>query len=442
MLTGKMIRVRHAKNRLVPLYVTPSDENLLALAEQLLLAYRGAPGRTRGEIEDEFSDLIPEGPRGLLPAGLAKLLEDRCEFEVAADHPPDQLREAVFKAAAVERAEAAKDMRPFNRAAVMKGAAEQLSLAIPPENIDRSLFADLKDEQRVISFDDITAEQLLNRYNVALAQAVLLRCSLMEVRVYAETPARFRQLFRAVKFHRLICTIQETPGNSYKLTLDGPLSLFSSTNKYGLQLALFLPTLLHCKAFDLRANIRWGAERKEKTFQLSGLDGLKSHAPDFGVYTPPELQTFAESFATKIKGWTLDTDPHPILLPTSTWVPDFKLTHVKTGKEVFVEIFGFWRKGDIETHYKNLARGVPGKFVLCVSEQMRADEDSEVSFGNGVYRYKRTPLPDEVARLAALVAGVETSVLDAVSDPPAGAEEAPEPTKKVRKPRKRKPENE
>ncbi|MBN9119015.1 MAG: DUF790 family protein [Planctomycetes bacterium] len=406
MLTGKLVRVRHAKNKLIPQYVKPNDEALLALAEQLLLAYRNAPGRTRGEIDEDLHDLIPEGPRGLLPAGLAKLLEDRCEFEVAADHPPDVLREAVFTAATTARAEAAREKRPFDRAAVMREVAESLSLALTAEQIDRSLFADLKDEQRVISFEDTTAENLLNRYNVALAQAILLRCTLMEVRVYAETPARFRQLFRAVKFHRLICTIQETPGNSYKLTLDGPLSLFSSTNKYGLQLALFLPTLLHCKAFDLRANVRWGAERKEKLFQLSGLDGLKSHAPDFGVYTPPELQMFADTFATKVKGWVLDTEPHPINLATGVWVPDFKLTHAKSGKEVFVEVFGFWRKGDIEAHYKNLVKGVPGKFVLCVSEQMRADDDAEVTFGNGVYRYKRTPLPEEVARIAGLVAGV------------------------------------
>ncbi|MCI0703252.1 MAG: DUF790 family protein [Planctomycetia bacterium] len=406
MLTGKLVRVKLAKNKIVPLYIEPDNESLLALAEQILLAYRNSAGHTRGEIEDELKDFTPEGPRGLLPAGLAKLCEDRTEFEVAADHPPDELREAVFKAAATARAESANAKKPFDRNAVMSEVAEQLSLTLTVEQIDRSLFADLKDEQRVIKFDDLTPEQLLNRYNVALAQAILLRCTLMEVRVYAETPARFRQLFRAVKFHRLICTIQETPGDSYKLTLDGPLSLFSSTNKYGLQLALFLPTLLHCKAFDLRANIRWGAQKKEKLFHLTGSDGLRSHAPDFGVYTPPELQMFADTFATKVKGWTLDSDPHPILLATGVWVPDFKLTHAKSGKEVFVEVFGFWRKGDIETHYKNLAKGVPGKFVLCVSEQMRADEADEVTFGNGVYRYKRTPLPEEVARMAEKVAGV------------------------------------
>jgi len=406
MLTGKLVRVRYAKNKIVPLYVEPAESSLLTLAEQLLLAYRTAPGRTRGEIADDLTDVIPEGPRGLLPAGLAKLLEDRCEFEVEAEHPPGDLREAAFKAAAIARAEAAKAGVPFDRTAVLAEVAKSLSLTLTPEQIERSLYADLKDEQRVQTFDDISPEHLVNRYNVALAQSILLRCTAMEVRIWGETPARYRQLFRAVKFHRLICTIHETAGTSYTLKLDGPLSLFSSTNKYGLQLALFLPALLHCKAFDLRANVRWGTERKDKLFALTSADGIRSHLADFGVYTPPELQLFADSFATKVKGWVLATDPHPINLADGVWVPDFKLTHPATGKEVFVEVFGFWRKGDVEQHYRKLQKGVPGKFVLCVSEQMRADEDDEVTFANSVYRYKRTPLPEEVARLAALVAGI------------------------------------
>lgn len=405
MLTGKLVRVRHARNKLVPLYVDASDPGLQALADQLLLAYRTSAGRTRGEIAEDLSDLIPEGPRGLLPAGLAKLLEDRCEFEVAADHPPDELREVIFKVAALHRAEAAKEGKPFDRNAVLSDVARSLSLSLTPEQIDRSLFADLKDEQRVQSFEDISPERLLHRYNVALAQAILLRCTAMEARIWGETPARFRQLFRAVKFHRLICTIHENAGNSYTLRLDGPLSLFSSTQKYGFQLAMFLPTLLHCKAYDLKATVRWGSERKEKHFALSALDGLRSHLADFGVYTPPELQMFAESFAAKVKGWVLATDPHPFSFDSGLWVPDFRLTHPATGKEVFVEVFGFWRKGDIEQHYRKLQKAIPGKFILCVSEQMRADEDEEVTFGDAVYYYKRTPLPEEVARLAALVAG-------------------------------------
>ncbi len=406
MLTGKLVRVRHARNKLIASYVDATEPGLLALAEQLILAYRGSPGRTRGEIAEEISDLIPEGPRGLLPAGLAKLLEDRCEFEVAADHPPEALREVAFKAAARQREAAARANVPFDRNTVFGEVAGALGLTLTPEQLDASLFADLKDEQRVQSFEDISPERLLQRYNVALAQAILLRCTAMEARIWGETPGRFRQLFRAVKFHRLICTIHENANNSYTLKLDGPLSLFSSTQKYGLQLALFLPALLHCKAYDVEATVRWGSDRKEKLFTLKTLDGLRSHLADFGVYTPPELQVFADSFAAKVSGWVLAANPHPLPLEDGVWVPDFTLTHSASGKEVFVEIFGFWRKGDIEHHHRKLLKRMPGKFVLCISEQMRTDDDSEVNLGRGVYHYKRTPLPEEVARVAALVAGL------------------------------------
>src|SRR6266481_2635755 len=114
MLTGKQVRVRHARNKLIPQYVDPVNEGWLGLAEELLFAYRSAPGRTRGEIADELAPLVGEGPQSLLHQGLAKLLEDRCEFEVAADHPPGEIREAVFREAALRRANGG-----FDRAAVL-----------------------------------------------------------------------------------------------------------------------------------------------------------------------------------------------------------------------------------------------------------------------------------------------------------------------------------
>lgn len=405
MLTGNLIRVKFAKNRIAPQYLPPDHRGWLGLAEQLLLGFRAAPGRTRGEIYDDLAEVIGEGQPALVPRGLADLLEDRCEFEVNSEFPPDTIREAVFRAAAMRRMEAAAAGRPFERDAVIAAVSQEIALA--PELIEKGLFADLKDEKRVLKFDDCTPEFLIQRYNVALAQSILLRCTAMEARIWGETPPRYRQLFRQVKFHRLICTIHESTNNSYVLKLDGPLSLFSATNKYGLQLANFLPSLLHCKAFDLQASVRWGTERKEKLFALSAADGLRSHLKDFGIYTPPELQQFADSFAAKIAGWLIAADPNPVPLADGIWVPDFKLTHPGSGKDVFVEVIGFWRRVDVERLYKQLKKQMPGQFVLCISEQYRTDKDDEVSFGDGVYRYRRTPLPEEVAKMAAKVAGLK-----------------------------------
>jgi uncharacterized protein len=403
-LTGNLVRVKFAKNKITPQYLAQSHGGWLGLAEQLILGFRDSPGRTRGDIYAELADVIGEGQPALVPRGLADLLEDRCEFEVNSDFPPDVIREAVFRASAKSRMEAAAAKQPFDRAGVIAAVGHELALT--PEVIEQGLFADLKDERRVLKFDDCTPEFLVHRYNVALAQAILLKCTAMEVRIWGESPARFRKLFRQIKFHRLICTIHESTNNSYVLKLDGPLSLFSATQKYGLQLAQFLPTLLQCKAFDLQASVRWGVEKKDKLFALSAADGLRSHLPDFGVYTPPELQQFADSFAAKITGWLIAADPNPVSMPDGIWVPDFKLTHPGSGKEVFVEIIGFWRRVDVENLYKRLKKHLPGKFVLCISEQYRTDQDEDGSFASNVYRYKRTPLPEEVARIAASVAGV------------------------------------
>src|SRR5262249_22965665 len=150
----------------------------------------------------------------------------------------------------------------FDRAAVLREIADGLQMT--PDAVDQGLFADLKSEQRLVRFDDISAERLLQRYNVALAQAVLLRSTGVTIQVRHETPQRYRQLLRAIKFHRLIAEWEKTGGDSYRLHLDGPLSLFSATQKYGLQLALFLPVLLHCCDFELEATLRWGTDKREK----------------------------------------------------------------------------------------------------------------------------------------------------------------------------------
>lgn len=405
MLTGNLVRVRHVRNKVVPQYLDPNADHWRDVAEQLIYVYADAPGHTRSEIDEELSNFVGEGPGQIVAQGLAKLLDDRCEYETATELDPVKVRETAFRLAAIQRQIAAKTGVRFDRSLTIAQVATEFRQ--PIDAIELALFADLASEQRVLKFAPITAEQLLHRYNVALAQAVLVRSTKMVIRIWGETPARYRQLFRAIKFHRLICTIQESSNDSYTLTLDGPMSLFSSTQKYGLQLALFLPTLLHCRAFSLHADVRWGAERKPKTFELNATDGLRTHTPDFGTFTPPELTIFQENFEKSISGWEISSEPTPIALKrdSSIWVPDFKLTHRKTGSELYLELFGYWRKSDIESHYRKLHQHLPGQFLLVISEAMRTDESDDVRFGPEVVRYKRTPSVDEVRKAAEQLIG-------------------------------------
>jgi uncharacterized protein len=394
MLTGKHVRVRYSRNRLIPVYLDVTDRDWREVAEHLLEVFREMKGKTRGEMEGEVQETIDDNPTQVVHQGLAKLLEDRCEFEVDSELEPDELREKVFLAAAAVRRSGAA----FDRNAVLERVAAEAGTTV--EVIDRGLFADLKSEQRCVGFEDCTVDQLLNRYNVALAQAILLRSTGVTVQVYGETPARYRQLFRALKFHRLICDIQPSGPEAYTLRLDGPLSLFSATQKYGVQLANFLPTLLQCKRFELTATVRWGAQRKEKVFQLNDGDGLKSHTVDYGDYTPKDLILFAESFQKTVTDWELSAATEVVSLTSGYWTPDYQLVRSATGEVVRLEILGFWRRIDAEKLYRRLAAEMDGPFILAVSEQLNIDEALAEEWGGHIYRFKRTPLPAEIVKLA------------------------------------------
>jgi predicted nuclease of restriction endonuclease-like RecB superfamily len=401
MLTGKMVSVRYARDRILPRYLDVNDPGWIEVAERLLTLFRSQEGRTRGELEEEQSELFGDDPSQIVHQGLAKLLEDRCEFEIVSGHPPEALRAAVFQAAARQRMAADSDdaLTPFERDAVLRQVAIELTLT--PESIEQGLFADLKSEQRLVHFKDISAERLLQRYNVALAQAVLYRCTRLHATIRNEPPQRYRQLLRRVKFHRLLCDMEKTGESTYRLHLDGPLSLFSATQKYGLQLALFFPAVLLCRDFEVRAELRWGAQRKPKVFLATPGDGLVSHYADAGTYVPPELGMFVELFRKRVADWDIleETEVFP-LGSAGFWVPDFRLIHRATGRKVLFEVLGFWRRSSAEQHLARLRQHVAEPFLLAVSDQLHIEEAELEGLPAGIHRFRHMPLPDEVARLA------------------------------------------
>src|SRR3954467_6904349 len=101
MLTGDLVRVKMWKQRVIPLFIDRDADHWIEAAESLLLLFREGAGMTRGQIEAEVDELFGGGARATqVYRGLAKVLEDRAEFEVVADVPPEQVREKVFTAAA------------------------------------------------------------------------------------------------------------------------------------------------------------------------------------------------------------------------------------------------------------------------------------------------------------------------------------------------------
>jgi predicted nuclease of restriction endonuclease-like RecB superfamily len=286
----------------------------------------------------------------------------------------------------------------FRRDEIIAAVAAELNMA--PNAIVTALFADLRDENRLLRFEDITAQRLIDRYNVALAQAVLLRSVFVRVEVRRERPRRYRQLFRWLKFHRLLYSVEGNMNDGYIFHIDGPLSLFSATTKYGLQVALFLPALLSCLNFRLEAELRWGPRREPRSFFLDSRDALVSHQQDTGTYVPAEMTAFVERFRQIAPAWQLSEATDLIELGREgVWVPDFKAVHSASGTDVFIEVLGFWKRSSLERLMRLLPLHGPPRFVLAISDRLKVDEESLQDFKVPILRFKEIPNASELAGL-------------------------------------------
>ena len=80
-----------------------------------------------------------------------------------------------------------------------------------------------------------------------------------------------------------------------------------------------------------------------------------------------------------------------------------------SGRRVFLEVLGFWRRSSVEKHLGRLRQHASEPFVLAVSEQLRIDDSELEGIPAEILRFRQMPLPEEVARLARELLNRQTS---------------------------------
>ena len=274
------------------------------------------------------------------------------------------------------------------------------TLGLTPQEIEHGFYADLEQAQLLSEFEPMTGAALLERYNVALAQAVLLRATRLTVALQPTQAKRVRQLFRFLKFFGLMHHAQGSARAGYTLTLDGPMSLFRLSSKYGLQLAEFLPALLLCPGWTLSAELEWGLERWPARFELSSDAGLVSHYRDTGTYETEEERAFRERWKELGTPWKLERTTSVIDLDgKGVLIPDFALRHAD-GREALLEVIGFWRRSYLEARLDLLAQHGPPNLILAVSQRLRGSEEELARVPGEVFFFKDVILTREVLERA------------------------------------------
>jgi predicted nuclease of restriction endonuclease-like RecB superfamily len=390
MLTADLALSWQRGAQIKPRYINAEDEGWLDAATALVELFREHQGCTRAELEAALEEYVGAGTDYKILRGLIKLLLDRTEFAAGVEVVPADLRRAVFL-----KARAAHPVTDESgRVQVLTEAGEELGCA--PELVRANLYADLPKNQRLVEFEEMDARALLELYNVAQAQALLYRCVRMRLTIEPQGAEGYRELFGAIKAYRLIHTIKGSPAEGYEIELDGPVSMFHRSQKYGIQMAVFLPALLLCKGWRMRAEIESRHSGTSFFEMTSGGHALSSHYLSVVPYENPVREKLLQSWARFESEWKLETSTEIINLGASAFIPDFALRHERAGHVVYLEILGFWTPPHLQERLREFAGSGFRNFLLAAWEELRGSREPLVTAPPHAIIFKRSLDPATV----------------------------------------------
>jgi len=363
MLTGDLVRVRIQKKELTPSFL--KRERYRESAEHLLRLYREGVGRTREQLTAEVNELVGDRTDHKVTRGLAKLIEQKATWASESPVPPAELRSQLWTLTA---------LNPGREAASQAYEQVATGLDLSPDEVRRLLFADRKEEQelREIALDDV--DVLLDRYDVALVQAVLLKASELTVTLVSPSPERLRQFFTGVRFHQLMYRARSVD-DGVEVVLDGPATLLKQNSRYGMALASWFPKLLLNPSWRMQATVLWTKRRLRKNLSLDSDRGLTGTARDVGAYKTQPEQWFEERWAKLDTDWTLAREGVVLDLGGEGVVcPVYTLR--KGERTAYLDIVGFWRKEWLKRHTRRIRKHGPGNLVLAVSARLAGDKSS------------------------------------------------------------------
>lgn len=369
--------------RIHPRYVKTEDAAYLQAARDLVAIFQEHEGRTRFLLDEALQDYVGTGTDYKILRGLIKLLMDRCEFETAIAANPAEIRRALFLGA--------KHFHPVidneaARAQLAREVAQEVGCV--PEMIFDNIYADLPENQIMSAFEPLGAAELLDRYNLAQAQALLYRCVEMHLQLEAQDAAGYRELFGAIKAYRLIHTISGSAESGYEIRLDGPVSMFHRSQKYGVQMAVFLPALLTCRNWRMSAeinlklgeNARFELESKQTQLRSSHLSEV--------AYENPARETLITKWAKYESEWTLEKSREVISLGKSAFIPDFVLKHAD-GRRAFLEILGFWTPQHLKARLDELDESGHSNLIIAAWDELRGSREPPARVPPNVILFKR-----------------------------------------------------
>ena len=246
MLSSDLLRTKTSRGKIMPLFCTTNFGNGTdyELANKLIVYFTNAQkdGQPKGTILQKIGLLESEYDYKLV-RGLFALLERRSIFgrlpssSIIAN--PIIIRQKLFE----ESSKQGLALSDSQRQDIIQQIANQMHLS--SDEIETIMWSDKDDNLVLTQFDSINPKDLILWYNLSLAQTLLFKCTRLEF--YVKGGLYWKQVLRNVKRYGLMYNLEynsdDDNDDSIKCVLEGPLSLFKMTDRYGTSMAKLLPLL-------------------------------------------------------------------------------------------------------------------------------------------------------------------------------------------------------
>jgi uncharacterized protein len=383
MLTSDLAINFRRGDKIFPRLIRTDDAGYLRDAQILIEIFDDFRGKTRGELERELEEYVGAGTDYRILRGFIKLLTDRCEFETASVAPPEEIRQKVFLEA--------RKFQPVlpnseTRVEVLQKVAEEFETDAGV--IFSNLYADLSAQQKLIFFETIEPKDLLDRYNLAQAQALLYKCVEMKIRVFPSDAANYRAIFGWIKHFGLIHTVEGNAANGYEIRLTGAASLFHRSQKYGIRMAVFLSALLLCQNWKFSAEI---AQKQGGNlfYELSSEQTeLASDRFDEPEYINPDIEKLLKNWEKHETDWRLEENRKVIDLGKTAFIPDLVLLSPAENKEIYLDVLGFWTPKSLQKRLAEFEAASYKNFIIAASQELRGSREEPLWESPNVIFYK------------------------------------------------------
>lgn len=296
-------------------------------------------------------------------------------FEIVSPLEPEELRDRIFTLAATKTPTPTAAQQHLTALAAQ--LTQELDRPVEPVHIRQGLYADLKENRILTSFEPPTAEALLHRYNLSQVQGIFYKASHVVMHLHRNDPGEYKLMFRYLKLFRLMTYIEGEADQGFTITIDGPASLFKASTRYGVDIAKLVPAILHVTRWQLTAELQWKnpytKTAQQKSFSLSDTCDLVSHYPPGKPYDSMLEAAFAEKWAKTKTPWQLEREVDLIPLPGSVMIPDFRLVH-PDGQTYLLEIVGYWRPEYLRKKFYQVRESGCENLILAVSERLNLEK--------------------------------------------------------------------